>query len=67
MEIGDFKGRITPFRVRIHPACDWWMRGATHGRVTTVGREVLTVRLEVGGADIGKSVKIHPENILEIV
>lgn len=23
-------------RIRIHPACDWFMRGAVYGRVTSI-------------------------------
>lgn len=33
-------------RVKIHPACDWYMRGATHGTVTRLATSFAYVRLE---------------------
>jgi hypothetical protein len=46
-------------RVRLHPATDWWMRGATHGCVRKVGRKWIHVQLEVGGQLIRKTVKFR--------
>ena len=46
-------------RVRLHPASDWWMRGATHGRVHLVGRAWVWISLEVGGREIGKIVRFR--------
>lgn len=50
-------------RVQIHPATDLWMRGARYGTVTQVGRKNVRVHLD----RLGRSVVIHPENILEII
>lgn len=40
-------------RVKLHPATDWWMRGAATGTVAKVGRKLVHVDLEVGGESIG--------------
>lgn len=31
--------------VKLHPATDWWMRGATTGTIVKVGRKLVHVRL----------------------
>lgn len=52
-------------RVRIHPACDWFMRGATHGTITSKRPNYAFVKLE----NIGPTrlrVKISYDN-LEVV
>lgn len=41
-------------RVKLHPATDWWMRGARYGTIERVGRKLVHVRLEVGGAPINR-------------
>ncbi len=44
-------------RVKLHPATDWWMRGARYGVVTKIGRKLIHVRLEVMGAPINKTAR----------
>ena len=44
-------------RVALHPATDWWMRGAKCGRVVKVGRKYVHVQLEVGSQPIRKAVR----------
>ena len=53
-------------RVKLHPACDWWMRGAQYGTVRKVGTKWYHVELEVMARDIGKVVAIHPDNIVDL-
>ncbi|MEE9481812.1 hypothetical protein [Methylobacterium ajmalii] len=62
LTIRDFRPRE---RIRIHPACDWFMRGATHARVVSVGRTRLKVQLEIGGADVGRPVSLSPDDVLD--
>ncbi len=45
-------------RVELHPATDWWMRGARFGEVVIVGRTWTTVKL-----DKGPRVRLHAHNI----
>jgi len=50
-------------RVQLHPATDWWMRGARFGEVVKIGRKLIHVRLDANG----RVVKLVPENIIEEV
>lgn len=59
MTLDEFK---TGDRVQLHPATDWWMRGARFGTVITVGRKHLTVRL-----DAGPKTKVPSDLILEVL
>lgn len=47
--------------VKLHPASDLWMRGATQGTIERVGRKWLHVR--TWPAD-GKVHRVSPRNIL---
>ena len=53
VELGD--------RVQLHPATDWWMRGARYGRVIALGKKV-TVEL-----DMGRRVILRWDDITEVV
>ena len=46
-------------RVELHPATDWWMRGARFGEVVKVGRSLYHVRLD----RTGRVVKVSERNI----
>lgn len=49
----DLNQRLIGKRVSIHPACDYWMRGATHGTIVEVktGLAKAKVRLSnIAGA-----------------
>jgi hypothetical protein len=48
MKIGD--------HVKLHPATDWWMRGATTGKVVKIGRKWVHVQLITTGAGLIKKV-----------
>ena len=47
-------------RVQLHPATDWWMRGARYGDVVRTGRRWVYVRLD----RTGRVVKVSPCNLL---
>ena len=53
VELGD--------RVQLHPATDWWIRGARYGRVIALGKNV-TVEL-----DMGRLVILRWDDITEVV
>lgn len=59
MTITDFK---VGDRIQIHPASDWFMRGVRYATVTHVRTRDLVVT-----SDSGKTFKIHPNNVTEIV
>lgn len=45
-------------RVRIHPASDWFMRGATHGIITSLGTVWARVKLEhIGPAKLRAKIR----------
>lgn len=37
-------------RVELHPANDWWMRGARYGTVISVNNNFVYVKLDATGA-----------------
>lgn len=47
---GDYGETVYDFkvgdRVELHPGCDLWMRGATHGQVAEIGRKWIKVRMD---------------------
>lgn len=49
-------------RVELHPATDWWMRGARFGDVVRLGRTLVHVKLDANG----KVVPLHPTNLLPV-
>ena len=51
-------------RVQLHPASDWWMRGARYGEVVKLGRKYVHVRLDRNG---NAAVRFLPRDILELV
>ncbi len=60
MNIGD--------RVALHPATDWWMRGARFGRIKKIGRKLVHVQLEVAGIVISKVVRFKRDSdLIEVV
>lgn len=50
-------------RVQLHPATDWWMRGARFGEIVKLGKKYLHVKLGVNT----RTIRVLPENILERV
>jgi hypothetical protein len=50
-------------RVELHPATDAWMFGDRFGDVVKVGRELVHVKMDRSG----KTRKVHPRNIGEII
>lgn len=56
------KDFVVGARVEIHPALDWWMRGARYGTVEKVGRIKLHVKLDRAGV-----VRLYPTDIYQIV
>jgi len=58
---------ITAFRIgqriELHPATDWWMRGAKYGNVIAIGRKLIRVKLDKHP----RPVKVAPRNIITIV
>jgi hypothetical protein len=50
-------------RVQLHPATNWWMRGAKFGTVTKIGRKRVWVKLDA----TGRTVPIALHNLLEVV
>lgn len=58
--LGDF---VPGQRVELHPATDWWMRGARYGDVVNVGRSYVRVRIDA----TGRVVKLHAADIGSIV
>lgn len=56
----DFK---TGDRVQLHPATDWWAKGARYGVVIMIGRVHLTIQLDL----LPKPVAVKPEDVVEIV
>ena len=46
-------------RVALHPATDWWRRGARYGTVAKLGKKYIHVQLEVMGAPIKKTVRFY--------
>jgi hypothetical protein len=50
-------------RIEIHPATDWWMRGACYGEVITLGRKLVTVKLDKWS----RPIKFNSGNILRVV
>jgi len=49
-------------RVELHPATDRWMMGDRCGSVAKVGRNVLTIKMDVSG----KTIRCRPESIGKI-
>lgn len=50
-------------RIQMHPATDYWMRGARFGEVVKVGRAKLEVKLDM----FGRTFRTSPQNISEII
>jgi hypothetical protein len=50
-------------RIELHPATDWWMRGARYGEVRKVNPPVVTVKLD----KVKRLVKIHYDNVLKVI
>lgn len=50
-------------RVQLHPATDLWAMGARYGDVVRVTGQRVHVRLDA----TGRTVRLEPANILEIV
>ena len=42
-------GIRTGDRVELHPATEWWMRGARYGDVVKLGNDTICVRLDRTG------------------
>lgn len=55
------------YRVELHPATDWWMRGDRYGTVENVtwanGIPMYTVRLDKSG----KVINIYEKDILDLI
>lgn len=51
-------------RVELHPATDWWMRGARFGKVIAVGRKLVHVKLDLTPRTV---INLAPRNIGAIV
>lgn len=49
-------------RVELHPATDWWMRGARYGEVVRITKSRVRVRL-----DCGISASLEDWQILDVV
>jgi hypothetical protein len=49
-------------RVEMHPATDWWMRGARYGTVQRQARTgTVTVKLDLWP----RPVRVHPDNLID--
>ena len=60
------RGGFAP-RVAIHPANDFWMRGAKYGTVRGATHRGLRVQLEVGGQLLTGTKIIPYADVLEVV
>jgi len=49
-------------RVQLHPATDWFMRGARYGTIERAGHNHLSVRLDA----TGRIVRLAPRDIQEV-
>lgn len=58
------KGFAKGDRVELHPATDWWMRGAKYGTVTRVGKEYVHVALDKRPGR--QPIPIRPQNLIWI-
>lgn len=50
-------------RIELHPATDWWMRGARYGEVRKVNPPIVTVKLD----KVKRLVKVHYDNVLKVI
>lgn len=50
-------------RVQFHPATDRWMRGARYG---TVERQIKGSMVRVRVDATGRTVSVHPENLIAV-
>jgi hypothetical protein len=48
-------------RVELHPACDLWMRGATHGNVCKIGRRWVHVQMD----KFRRPVRVSPRLLID--
>jgi hypothetical protein len=60
------RGGFSP-RVALHPACDFWMRGAKYATVVGAYRGGFKVRLEVGG-QVGNGIRrVRTADVTEVL
>jgi hypothetical protein len=50
-------------RVQLHPCTDFWMQGDRYGEVTGVYPDIEVVRVKMDVS--GRSLRLHPKNILK--
>jgi hypothetical protein len=52
-------------RIELHPACDWWMRGARYGEIVSVSDKHGTVRVRLDAT--GRVVTLSARNVGEVL
>jgi hypothetical protein len=50
-------------RVELHPATDWWMRGARYGEVVAIERKKVVIRLD----RCTHNIKLDATSILQVI